>query len=96
MSQSEQEQFWTLVEGFIGQANAATEEVDIGIVHSALMEATARFGAYFTAANSESRKDLAEDIDPTVTAFGSEYKRKLAENLNDYHEHYKVYLREED
>lgn len=93
---SEQDAYWNLVEGFVEQANTSLDEHDLGVVSDALMEAAARFAAFYAASSSETRKDLKEDKDDTVHDFGGEFKRKLAGNLDDYIENYKVYMRDEN
>lgn len=89
---SDEELFWTLLEGFITQANTHAEEVDLGIVASALLNASARFSAFYLAQSSESRADLKEDKDSLVQDISREYKKRFAENLEDYIENYKVLL----
>ena len=97
MSKPDQdEKYWDLVEEFILRANEKLEGADLGIVSSALLEASARFGAFYVASSSEDRKELKQDRDSTITDFGGEYKKRLADNLDDYIENYKVYMREEE
>lgn len=98
MSESPQQEdiFWDVFESFIQTANKKAEEIDLGIISAALMHAAARFNAFYIAASSESRDDLKQDKDGSVSDFGSEYKRLLAEHISDYIENYKVYLRSED
>ncbi|VUD61607.1 hypothetical protein TDB9533_02849 [Thalassocella blandensis] len=94
MDQTQEQQYWALVESFIEKANASCEENELGLVNGALMQAAARFNAFYLAASSESRKDLKEDKESSVKDFGGEYKKLLAENLDDYIENYKVYMRD--
>lgn len=96
MNAEQEAAYWALVESFIAQANEASAEQDLGLINGALMQAAARFNAFYVAASSESRKDLKEDVDGSIRDFGSEYKRLLSENFDDYVENYKVYMREED
>ncbi|WNO09549.1 DUF3144 domain-containing protein [Teredinibacter sp. KSP-S5-2] len=86
------EQFWDLVEEVINLANSKTETLDPGVVTSALMQATARFNAFYVASSCESRKDFKEDKDDALSRFTGDYKRRLAENLEDYIENYKIYM----
>lgn len=89
------ERYWSLVQEFVALANAKLQDDDLGVVSEALMEASARFSAFYAAASSENRKDLKEDKESTVQDFGGEYKRRLADSLDDYIENYKVYMRED-
>lgn len=95
-AKADEELFWSLLEGFIAQANEKAEEVDLGIVASALMNASARFSAFYLAQSSESRKDLKEDKDTLVLDISREFKKRFAENLEDYIENYKVLLNKTD
>ena len=94
--QSDEDIFWGIVDELIELANEKSADVDMGIVNAALMNATARFNAFYVASSSESRNDLKEDKDDSIQRMGAEYKRLYAENLEDYIENYKVYLRSED
>ena len=95
MDKQIEQQYWDLVESIIENVNAACEEHELGLVNGALMQAAARFNAFYLAASSESRKDLKEDREGSVRDFGAEYKKMLADNLDDYIENYKVYMRDE-
>ena len=94
-SKTEDELYWDLVEKFIEVANEASGDIDLGIVNSAIMNAATRFNAFYISASSESRNDLKEDKDDAIQRFGANYKRLLADNLDDYIENYKVYMRED-
>lgn len=92
---TDQDAYWGIVEAFLEQANNDLSDHDLGAVSDALMEAAARFSAFYAASSSETRKDLKQDKDDTIHDFGGEFKRKLSENLDDYIENYKVYMRDE-
>jgi len=85
-----------VLESFIEHANAQSQEYDLGLVTQALITASARFSAHYVASACESRKDLKEDKDETIHQFGGEFKRELAQAMDDYIENYKVYLREDE
>ncbi len=90
----QEDQYWTLVEKLVEQANAECENLDPGVVNAAFMQAAARFNAFYIAASSESRNDLKEDKSHSIKDFSDEYKELLTANLEDYIENYKVYMRE--
>lgn len=92
---TDQDAYWSIVEVFVEQANQNLSDHDLGVVSDALMEAAARFSAFYAASSSETRKDLKQDKDDTIHDFGGEFKRKLSENLDDYIENYKVYMRDD-
>ena len=85
--------FWNLVDDLIERANESAADADMGIVNAAMMEACARFNAYYVALSSESKADLKEDKEDAVKRFGGEYKSRLASNINDYIDNFKVYLK---
>jgi len=89
---NEEDQYWDAVDEFISLANKRSEISNLGIVVSAMTQAAARFSAFYAASSSESRKDLKEDKDQLVGDFSREFKKRFAENLEDYIENYKVYL----
>ncbi|MFL0804148.1 MAG: DUF3144 domain-containing protein [Agarilytica sp.] len=88
--------YWNIVDTFLEQANAQTEKHDVGMVASALMNAAARYSAFYVAGSSESRKDLKEDKDVLVQDISREFKQRFASNLEDYIENYKIYLQHEE
>ena len=92
--QSDETLFWEIMDQFIDSANQRAEAVDLGIVNAAMLNAAARFNAYFVAISSESKDDLKQDKDESVHKFGGEFKRRMAENLDDYIDNYKIYTRE--
>lgn len=92
----EEEQFWQLVESFIQQANSASENVDTGIVLSALLEAGARYSAFFAASGAQDRNEFKAEVDATVQDFSLEYKKRLQQNVEDYLENYKIYMKSAD
>lgn len=88
--------YWEMVDQFIEQANAHTEERTPGEVASALMNAAARYSAFYLAGSSESRNDLKEDKEVLVQDVSREFKKRFAEDLEDYIENYKVYFKHDE
>ncbi len=88
--------FWNVVDQFISSANESAATQDIGLVASAMLNASARFSAFYVAGSSESRADLKEDKDVLIADISREFKKRFAEELEDYIENYKVYLRAND
>lgn len=87
-----EDKFWDVVDQFIASANEATEQHDFGMVASAMLNAAARFSAFYVAGSSESRADLKEDKDALIADVSREFKKRFALDLEDYIENYKVYL----
>lgn len=88
--------FWNLVDSFIEQANNACEEVDPGVVSAALLNAAARFNAFVVAASSIDRKEYIEEIESARNYLTGRYRELVSENLEDYRENYKVYVRADE
>ncbi|TVZ40787.1 uncharacterized protein DUF3144 [Alteromonadaceae bacterium 2753L.S.0a.02] len=91
---NEETQFWDAVDAFIDTANRATEDVDPGIISSAMLYAAARFNAFYVASYAESRKDFLEDSEDTVRHYSDEFKKLFQENMADYGENYKTYMKD--
>ncbi|MFL0810131.1 MAG: DUF3144 domain-containing protein [Agarilytica sp.] len=92
----EEESFWNAVDDFIESANQKSEDMTPSGAASAMMQATARYTAFYLAGSAESRKDLKEDKDDLIQDVSREFKRIFAENLEDYIENYKVYLKQDE
>lgn len=90
VSDNHQDAVNTLIES----ANDIALEEGAGFAASALIQAAARYASFYVAQSSESRKDLKEDKDALIDDVSQEFRRLLAENLEDYIENYKVYLSE--
>ena len=88
--------FWNLVDSFIEQANNACEEADPGVVSAALLNAAARFNAFVVAASSIDRKEYIEEIESARNYLTGRYRELVSENLEDYRENYKVYVRADE
>jgi len=95
MNKNDEEAFWSIFEQSIELANQNLDSVDCGVIASAMITAAARFGAFYAASSSESKQDLKEDKDEVVQRLGAEFKRKLAEDIADYVDNYKVYMKSE-
>lgn len=88
--------FWNLVDTFIEQANDACEDQDPSMVSAALLNAAARFNAFVVAASSIDRKEYIDEVDASLSYLTGRYRDFLRENLEDYKENYKVYVRADD
>lgn len=88
--------FWNLVDHFIEQANSACDEADPSMVSAALLHATARFNAFVVAASSLDRKEYTEEIESARNYLTDRYRQQLSQELEDYRENYKVYVRADD
>ncbi len=96
MTNRDEEIFWNLVDQFIQQANTACEDVDPGVVSAALLNAAARFNAFVVATSSLDRKEYIEEMDSSLNYLTGRYREVLRDNLEDYREHYKEYVRADE
>jgi hypothetical protein len=93
----EEQQFWDMADRFIELANQLTEQVeDPNAVIAAMTYATTRFSAFIAAVNSLDKAEFAEDMDSNMELLSRQYRRWLGENLRDYRDNFKVYIRTED
>lgn len=96
MANAEEGQFWDLVDAFIEQANTACDEADPGIVSAALLNAAARFNAFVVAGSSIDRKEYIDEIESAQKYLTGRYAELVRDNLDDYRDNYKVYIRPDD
>jgi hypothetical protein len=93
---TDETQFWDLVDQFIQQANDACEQLDPGLVSAALLNASARFNAFVVASSSVDRAEFIEEIEPAQRHLTDHYRSLLRDNLDDYRENYKNYIRPQE
>ncbi|WP_111641536.1 DUF3144 domain-containing protein [Marinimicrobium alkaliphilum] len=84
--------FWNQVDAFIEQANQACEAQEPSAVSAALLQAAARFNAFVVAASSIDRKEYIVEMEPSLNYLTDNYRQLLRDNLEDYREHYKIYI----
>ncbi len=89
-------EFWNLAEQFIEMANAALETTDAGKVGAAMLYAAARFNTFVVAASSLDRKEFIEDADDTMDYLSKQFRHMLGDNLRDFKDNYKVYIKHDD
>lgn len=92
----DEQQFWDLVDRFIQHANEACDDADPGVVSAALLNAAARFNAFVVATASIDRKEYIEEMDSSLNYLSGRYREFLRENLEDYRENFKVYIRADE
>lgn len=92
----DEQQFWDLVDKFIRHANDACDDADPGVVSAALLNAAARFNAFVVATASIDRKEYIEEMDSSLNYLSGRYREFLRENLEDYRENFKVYIRADE
>jgi len=92
----DEDAFWEIVDHFIETANEAVDQSgDPALVSAALLQACSRFSAFTVATSSLDRKEYTEEM-PSALAFLSEqFREQLEADMEDYREHYKVYIAKE-
>lgn len=88
--------FWDLTEHFIEQANSALETTDAGKIGAALLYAAARFNAFVVASASVDRKEYIADMDEAMEYLSKQFRHMLGDNLRDFKDNYKVYIRNDE
>lgn len=96
MANQDEELFWNLVDQFIHNANDACDQADPGVVSAALLNAAARFNAFVVASSSLDRKEYIEEMDSSLNYLTGRYREILRDNLEDYRDHYKEYVRPDE
>jgi hypothetical protein len=96
MANQDEELFWNLVDQFIQNANDACDQADPGVVSAALLNAAARFNAFVVASSSLDRKEYIEEMDSSLNYLTGRYREILRDNLEDYRDHYKEYVRPDE
>lgn len=91
-AKTDDEFYWELVESFLDKANAASEQIDLGIISAALMNAAARFNAYTVAASSIDASEFSEDLPETTNYLTGRYRDLLKEHMEDYRANFKNYI----
>lgn len=96
MSNTEDNQFWDLVDAFIDKANESCDTLDPGLVSAALLNAAARFNAFVVAGSSLDRKEFIDEIESAQKYLTGRYSELVRNNLDDYRDNYKVYIRPDE
>lgn len=92
----DEEKFWELVDQFIETANNACDSAgDPALVSAALLQASSRFSAFTVAAASIDRKEYTEEIPSALEFLSEQFQQQLAADMEDYREHYKVFIAKE-
>ncbi|MAN52484.1 MULTISPECIES: DUF3144 domain-containing protein [unclassified Marinimicrobium] len=92
----DEDTFWNLVDEFIENANQAVDQAgDPALVSAALLQACSRFSAFVVATSSLDRKEYTDEIPSALSFLSGQFHEQLEADLEDYREHYKVYIANE-
>ncbi|MEQ1672194.1 MAG: DUF3144 domain-containing protein [Hyphomicrobium sp.] len=78
------DEFYERADEHIHLANAQMANARRGVVSASFMYAAARFNAYVSACNAQSREHLIAERQATIDYFTEQYRLALTENLDDY------------
>lgn len=90
------QEFWDLAEQFVDVANQSLETLDAGKIGAAMLYAAARFNAFVVASTSLDRAEFIADMDETMDYLSKQFRHMLGDNLRDFKENYKVYIKNDN
>jgi hypothetical protein len=88
--------FFDRADALIDLANQQCRSDEPGKVSASFMYAAARFGAWISASNCSSGSDLAAHREEALDYFTAQYRKMLAENLDDYIGRFAAYMRSDE
>lgn len=94
---NQENKIWDLIDQLVDVANESCDKgLNPGEVHQALMYASARWGAFIVAANSEDRSEFREDVLDSQKFYLDQFRQLLKDNFEEYDENFKVYRADGD
>lgn len=85
--------FFDRADAHIALSNEQTLEESVGKVSASMLFASARFAAFITACGHSSSDAMRAHRDEDIEYFVSEYRKMLADNLDDYIENFDDYMK---
>lgn len=85
--------FYARADAHILLSNEQLAEVSRGKVSASMLYGTARFNAWLSATGFESGEEMQQARAETLKYFVTEYEKMLAENLDDYIQHFESYMK---
>jgi hypothetical protein len=87
------DKFYDRADEHIELSNGQIEGDNRGKVSASMMYATARFNAWVVASAAKSGAEMKRDRKKALEYFVEQYRLMLEENLDDYSENYKTYMK---
>jgi hypothetical protein len=84
--------FFERADAHIHLSNDQIGEISKGKVSASMMYATARFNAWVSACGCRSREEMTQARERMLDYFAAEYRKMLAENLDDYIANFERYM----
>ena len=86
-------EFWERADEIILLANKQCEKAASGKVSSSLLYAASRFSAFILATTADNAEEMKKDRDKAIKYFTDQYEKMLIQNLDDYIENHKEFLK---
>ncbi len=87
------DQFFDRADAHIRLSNDQSLEVSGGRVSASMLFASARFAAFITARGHDSGDAMKKHRDENIEYFVGEYRKMLADNMDDYIESFDDYMK---
>jgi hypothetical protein len=86
-------EFYDRADAHTNLSNDQMAQVARGKVSASMLYGTTRFNAWVSATGFESSEEMKQAREETIKYFVAEYEKTLAENLDDYIEHFDKYMK---
>ncbi len=86
------DKFFDRADAHIRLSNEQTLEIGAGKVSASMLFASARFAAFITARGHKSGAEMRAKRDEDIEYFVAEYRKMLADNMDDYIENFDDYM----
>ena len=86
-------EFYDRADAHTNLSNDQMAQVARGKVSASMLYGTTRFNAWVSATGFESSEEMKQAREETIKYFVAEYEKMLAENLDDYIEHFDKYMK---
>jgi hypothetical protein len=86
-------EFYERADAHINLSNDQLSGVTRGKASASMLYGTARFNAWVSATGFNSGEDMKQAREETIRYFVEQYEKMLAENLDDYIEHFEKYMK---
>ncbi len=96
MTSKPDEHFYDRADAHIALANEQTDSASRGKVSASFLYAAARFNAWVSACGFKNADEMRAAKEVTVDYLLAQYRAMLAENLDDYADHFEKYMRPPD
>lgn len=87
------QQFFDRADAHIRLSNQQSLDASAGKVSASMLFASARFAAFITARGHDSSAEMQTKRDEDIEYFVGEYRKMLADNMDDYIENFDDYMK---